>query len=78
MVLNTSRDELSTVEASLTEVDDSKSESIRITVGNSLSCMSVVSTTWAASRDIINTGTAIISRNLFILGLLFFDVCKEE
>ena len=34
MLLNTSRDELSKVEASLTEVEDSsKSESIRITVG---------------------------------------------
>ncbi len=71
MLLNTSREEFSKVEASLTEVEDSsKSESIRITVGKSFWFRSVESMTWAASRDTISKGTAIKSRNFFILNFL--------
>ena len=70
MLLNTSRDELSKVEASLTEVEDSsKSESIRITVGKSFWFRSVESMTWARSPAIIIVAT-IKSRNFFILNFL--------
>ena len=70
MALNTSRDELSKVEASLAEEEvSSKSESNKITVGTSCTFRSVESTTWAYI-PVISSVATINSRNFFILNLL--------